>query len=55
MKTADFDFDLPPDRIAEHPVRPRDAARLLEVGEHLRDHIVRDLPNLMEMGLVLFL
>ncbi|WP_207458771.1 tRNA preQ1(34) S-adenosylmethionine ribosyltransferase-isomerase QueA [Azospirillum sp. SYSU D00513] len=50
MKTADFDFDLPPDRIAEHPVRPRDAARLLEVGEQLRDHIVRDLPALLEPG-----
>ena len=29
---ADFDFDLPPDRIAQHPARPRDAARLLHVG-----------------------
>ena len=28
---ADFDFDLPPDRIAQHPARPRDAARLLHV------------------------
>ncbi len=55
MKTADFDFDLPPDRIAEHPVRPRDAARLLEVGQtscdrSLRDLIVRDLPTLLQPG-----
>ncbi|AWK85570.1 tRNA preQ1(34) S-adenosylmethionine ribosyltransferase-isomerase QueA [Azospirillum thermophilum] len=50
MKTADFDFDLPPDRIAEHPVKPRDAARLLEVGEELRDHVVRDLPRLLQPG-----
>ncbi|MBP2299507.1 tRNA preQ1(34) S-adenosylmethionine ribosyltransferase-isomerase QueA [Azospirillum picis] len=50
MKTADFDFDLPPDRIAEHPVRPRDAARLLEVDAQLRDLIVRDLPALLQPG-----
>jgi len=50
MKTADFDFDLPPDRIAEHPVRPRDAARLLEVGDRLHDRVVRDLPALLQPG-----
>ncbi|AWJ83257.1 tRNA preQ1(34) S-adenosylmethionine ribosyltransferase-isomerase QueA [Azospirillum sp. TSH58] len=50
MKTADFDFDLPPDRIAEHPAKPRDAARLLDVAERLHDRIVRDLPALLEPG-----
>ena len=50
MKTADFDFDLPADRIAEHPVKPRDAARLLDVAEQLHDRIVRDLPSLLEPG-----
>jgi len=29
MLTADFDYDLPPEYIAQHPVEPRDAARLL--------------------------
>ena len=28
---SDFDFDLPPDRIAHHPARPRESARLLYV------------------------
>ena len=50
MKTADFDFDLPPDCIAEHPAKPRDAARLLDVAERLHDRIVRDLPALLEPG-----
>ena len=31
MRVDLFDFDLPADRIAQHPVRPRDAARLLVV------------------------
>ena len=29
MKTSDFDYDLPPDRIAQTPIEPRDASRLL--------------------------
>lgn len=29
MRTSDFDYELPPERIAQHPVEPRDSARLL--------------------------
>lgn len=29
MKTSDFDYFLPPDRIAQEPLRPRDRSRLL--------------------------
>ncbi len=29
MKTSDFDYALPPDRIAQHPANPRDHSRLL--------------------------
>jgi S-adenosylmethionine:tRNA ribosyltransferase-isomerase len=50
---ADFDFDLPPDRIAQHPARPRDAARLLHIGASLSDHRVRDLPALLRPGDIL--
>lgn len=54
---ADYDFDLPPDRIALRPVRPRDSARLLTVlpGDTplLGDRIVSDLPDLLSPGDVL--
>jgi S-adenosylmethionine:tRNA ribosyltransferase-isomerase len=49
---ADFDFELPEDRIALRPATPRDAARLLEVGADgaLSDRIVRDLPARLRPG-----
>ncbi|HTI79827.1 MAG TPA: tRNA preQ1(34) S-adenosylmethionine ribosyltransferase-isomerase QueA [Acetobacteraceae bacterium] len=54
MRLSDFDFDLPPERIAQHPVRPRDAARLLHVArDGLADRIMRDLPSLLRPGDVL--
>jgi S-adenosylmethionine:tRNA ribosyltransferase-isomerase len=50
-----FDFVLPPERIALRPVSPRDAARLLVVGQGgaLADRHVRDLPGLLRAGDVL--
>jgi S-adenosylmethionine:tRNA ribosyltransferase-isomerase len=54
LHLADFDFDLPPERIAQHPARPRDSARLLHVSPHnLSGHIIRDLPALLQSGDVL--
>jgi len=50
MKLADFDYDLPPERIAVEPARPRDSARLLHVGATLMDYHVRDLPGLLRPG-----
>ncbi|TXH34893.1 MAG: tRNA preQ1(34) S-adenosylmethionine ribosyltransferase-isomerase QueA [Rhodospirillaceae bacterium] len=51
MQTADFDFQLPEELIAQHPVTPRDAARLLHVGrDRLADRLVRDLPDLLQPG-----
>src|SRR5207302_4797710 len=47
-------FDLPQDRIALRPARPRDSARLLLVeGAQISDHQVLDLPNLLRPGDVL--
>jgi S-adenosylmethionine:tRNA ribosyltransferase-isomerase len=52
MRIADFDFDLPDDRIALRPSKPRDAARLLEVSSEgsLSDRVVADLPSLLRAG-----
>lgn len=50
VEVPNFAFDLRPDRIAQSPARPRDSARLLHVGEQLRDRTVRDLPKLLRPG-----
>jgi S-adenosylmethionine:tRNA ribosyltransferase-isomerase len=55
MKTAEFDFDLPAHLIADRPVEPRDAARLLVVEDKLQHRIVRDLPALLRPGDLLVL
>ncbi|HEY5477131.1 MAG TPA: tRNA preQ1(34) S-adenosylmethionine ribosyltransferase-isomerase QueA [Tepidiformaceae bacterium] len=53
MRTADFDFDLPHDLIAQEPAEPRDSARLMVLRraartiEHRR---VSDLPGLLAAG-----
>lgn len=51
LRTAEFDFDLPEGLIAQHPARPRDAARLLVVqGDGLADVSVGDLPGWLRPG-----
>ncbi|WMT88801.1 tRNA preQ1(34) S-adenosylmethionine ribosyltransferase-isomerase QueA [Pelagibacterium sp. 26DY04] len=55
MKVDLFDFDLPEDRIALHPVSPRDSAKMLVVGADgsLSDRVVTDLENILRSGDVL--
>ncbi|MEQ8356420.1 MAG: tRNA preQ1(34) S-adenosylmethionine ribosyltransferase-isomerase QueA [Kiloniellaceae bacterium] len=53
MRTDDFDFDLPRALIAQHPVEPRDQARLLHVGQRLEDHKVSELGALLRPGDIL--
>lgn len=60
MRVDLFDFDLPQERIALRPVRPRHAARMLLVrasdeksGTLFEDRGVLDLPDLLEPGDVL--
>jgi S-adenosylmethionine:tRNA ribosyltransferase-isomerase len=54
VRTDLFDFDLPSDRVALRPARPRDSARLLVVrpgaGIECEDRGVRDLPDLLAAG-----
>jgi S-adenosylmethionine:tRNA ribosyltransferase-isomerase len=54
MRTDEFEFALPEQRIALRPVAPRDAARLLVVRPQARpqfeDRAVRDLPALLRRG-----
>ncbi len=52
MRLADFDYELPPDRIAQTPIEPRDSARLLvdrgvEVALHRH---VADLVDILTPG-----
>lgn len=51
LTLSDFGYDLPPERIATEPARPRDSAKLLRIsGQALSDHRVSDLPNLLRPG-----
>jgi len=54
MRVDLFDFELPQDRIALRPARPRDSARLLLVeGGDISDRRVLELPDLLRPGDVL--
>ncbi|HLT57740.1 MAG TPA: tRNA preQ1(34) S-adenosylmethionine ribosyltransferase-isomerase QueA [Limnochordales bacterium] len=58
MLVSDFDYDLPPALIAQQPVEPRDAARLLVVHRDsgkLEHRVFRDLPAYLRAGDVLVL
>jgi S-adenosylmethionine:tRNA ribosyltransferase-isomerase len=51
MRVDLFDFDLPPDRIALRPARPRDSARMLLVNKsELSDRTILDLPEILRPG-----
>jgi S-adenosylmethionine:tRNA ribosyltransferase-isomerase len=51
LTLADFDFDLPPELIAQHPAPERSASRLLDgSGREPVDRVFRDLPALLAPG-----
>lgn len=52
LRTSDFDYELPPELIAQEPIEPRDASRMLvlEPGGQLRHEVVRDLPMHLAPG-----
>jgi S-adenosylmethionine:tRNA ribosyltransferase-isomerase len=48
---ADFDFELPPELIAQHPAAERSASRLLDgTGSAPVDRVFRELPALLQPG-----
>ncbi len=58
MKTKDFDYELPPELIAQHPAGERSASRLLHLdgaSGSLSDRWFRELPDLVQAGDVLVL
>ena len=51
LTLADFDYLLPPERIAQMPLAERSASRLLVMrGAALEDRAIRDLPGLLRAG-----
>lgn len=56
MKLEDFDFNLPMELIAQHPVEPRDSSRLMVINRStgtFTHQVFRDLPSLLKSGDVL--
>ena len=53
LRASDFDFELPRELIAQTPIEPRDAARLIQLDRRTGaiDHrMIRDLPELLQPG-----
>lgn len=53
LLASDFDFDLPPELIAQTPIEPRDASRLMHVDRNtgaIAHGMIRDLPELLQPG-----
>lgn len=58
LKTSEFDFDLPPDLIAQEPRLDREAARMMVVNRAagtLEHHTIRDLPTFLRANDLLVL
>lgn len=58
MRVDDFDFELPPDRVAQAPLAERDASRLMRLDRasgRIEHHRFRELPELLAPGDLLVL
>lgn len=56
MKTSEFSYNLPPERIAQEPVEPRDSSRLLVLKrqtEELEHRLFRDIGEYLRPGDIL--
>ena len=49
MRLSDFDYQLPPERIAQHPADRRDASRLLELDRRSGAITHRRFPEILEL------
>ena len=56
MQLSDFNYELPPDLIAQHPLANRTDSRLLEVRADVMNHVqlldrqFKDILNLLQPG-----
>ena len=51
LTLEDFDYDLPPELIAQHPLPGRSSSRLLRLtGDAISDHAFADLPEFFAAG-----
>lgn len=53
VRTADFDYELPPELIAQTPAEPRDASRLMVMRRDtgaIEHRVFRELPELLRAG-----
>src|SRR2546422_5038346 len=53
MRLDEFDYDLPGELIAQHPLPERDASRLMVLDratQTIEDRVFRDLPQILEAG-----
>ncbi len=50
MKLCEFDYYLPKELIAQSPIEPRDASRLMVVGMDIKHRYFRDTTNHLEKG-----
>ena len=55
MDTSHFDYELPKNAIAQHPLEFRENSRLLVDGEIISHKKTKDLPDLLEEGDVIVL
>lgn len=57
LRLSDFHYDLPPERIAQEPVTPRDSSKLMvvESGTDLRHHRFTELDQILRPGDLLVL
>ena len=56
MKLSEFDYNLPPEMIAQRPANPRDSSKLMLVdykSKKIGNHIFKELPDFLKKGDIL--